>query len=74
MLPQFYLANEYAKATLGDPLTPLPLPVDEFVERTRTSLKLVFSQMLLFRTVLWAGKVNFSCRRFFAVRTLLTWH
>ena len=41
---------------MKDPSTPLPLPQDEFVERTSTSLKLMFSQMLLFWTTLWAGE------------------
>jgi hypothetical protein len=56
LLPQFYLVGHYQNAALGNPLTPLPLPPDEFIERTRTSLKLMFSQMLLFWTTLWAGK------------------
>jgi hypothetical protein len=56
LLPQFFLAQEYLKAVMVNPLTPMPLPPDEFVERTRTSLKLMFSQMLLFWTTLWAGK------------------
>ncbi|KAK1598199.1 uncharacterized protein LY79DRAFT_586820 [Colletotrichum navitas] len=43
MLPQFYLAGE-----------PLPLPLDEFVARSTAALKLMFSQMLLFWTTLWA--------------------
>jgi hypothetical protein len=56
VLPQFFLAAEYSKAATMNPLTPLPLPADEFMERTRTSLKLMFSQMLLFWTTLWAGQ------------------
>jgi hypothetical protein len=36
----------------------LPLPPDEFIERTRTSLKFMFSQMLLFWTTLWAGELT----------------
>jgi hypothetical protein len=56
LLPQFYLAGEYTKAAMLDPLTPLPLPQDEFMARTSTSLKLMFSQMLLFWTTLWAGQ------------------
>jgi hypothetical protein len=56
LLPQFHLADEYSRAVLKDPLTPLPLPPGEFVERTRTSLKFMFCQMLLFWTTLWAGK------------------
>lgn len=55
MLPQFYLSGEYTKAAAKDPLTPLPLPVDEFMGRTVASLKMMFSQMLLFWTTLWAG-------------------
>lgn len=55
LLPQFFLAAEYSKAAINDPLTPLPLPADEFIEKTRTSLKFMFSQMLLFWTTLWAG-------------------
>lgn len=56
LLPQFFLAQDYSKAAMQDPLTPLPLPKDEFVERTVTSLKLLFCQMLLFWTTLWAGE------------------
>ncbi|KAF1840641.1 uncharacterized protein K460DRAFT_320915, partial [Cucurbitaria berberidis CBS 394.84] len=58
VLPHFFLAGEYSKAVTKNPLTPLPLPQDEFVERTRTSLKLMFSQMLLFWTTLWAAKFS----------------
>ena len=57
MLPQFFLAAEYMKAAVVDPLTPLPLPPEEFVGRTVVSLKLMFTQMLLFWTTLWAGKL-----------------
>jgi hypothetical protein len=55
VLPQFYLAGVYTAAMMRDPTTPMPLPPDEFVQRTQTSLKLMFSQMLLFWTTLWAG-------------------
>jgi hypothetical protein len=58
LLPQFYLVDDYQNAALDNPFTPLPLPPDEFIERTRTSLKLMFSQMLLFWTTLWAGKLG----------------
>ncbi|CAG5156673.1 uncharacterized protein ALTATR162_LOCUS4470 [Alternaria atra] len=58
LLPQFFLAQEYMKELIVDPLTPMPLPPDEFVERTRTSLKFMFSQMLLFWTTLWAAKFS----------------
>ena len=56
VLPQFFLAQDYSRAAIKNPLTPLPLPQDEFIDRSRTSLKLMFSQMLLFWTTLWAGK------------------
>ncbi|KAF3040956.1 hypothetical protein E8E12_008667 [Didymella heteroderae] len=55
LLPQFYLAGSYAAAVMQDPTTPMPLPPDVFLERTQTSLKLMFSQMLLFWTTLWAA-------------------
>ncbi|KAH0422091.1 hypothetical protein CcaCcLH18_13000 [Colletotrichum camelliae] len=58
MLPQFYLSGEYTKAAAKDPLTPLPLPVDEFMARSVASLKMMFSQMLLFWTTLWAAKFS----------------
>ncbi|KAH6676978.1 hypothetical protein F5X68DRAFT_157439 [Plectosphaerella plurivora] len=58
LLPHFYLAGEYTKAAAVNPLTPLPLPVEEFTARTVTSLKLMFSQMLLFWTTLWAAKFS----------------
>ncbi|KAK6220273.1 hypothetical protein QIS74_05775 [Colletotrichum tabaci] len=58
MLPQFYLAGEYTKAAATDPLAPLPLPLEEFTARTVASLKLMFSQMLLFWTTLWAAKFS----------------
>ncbi|KAK1989230.1 hypothetical protein LZ30DRAFT_576477 [Colletotrichum cereale] len=67
-LPQFYLAGEYTKAAAEDPLAPLPLPPDEFNARTVAALKLMFSQMLLFWTTLWAAK--FSILLF--VRRLVT--
>ncbi|KAJ4372881.1 hypothetical protein N0V83_003172 [Neocucurbitaria cava] len=41
LLPQFFLASAYSRDAARDPMTPLPLPPDEFVERTRTSLKLI---------------------------------
>ena len=65
LLPQFYLAANYVVAAAKDPTTPLPLPPDEFSGRTITSLKLMFCQMLLFWTTLWAGMCSGSCRRFF---------
>ncbi|UPX10669.1 uncharacterized protein EKO05_0001312 [Ascochyta rabiei] len=43
---------------MQDPTTPMPLPADEFIGRTQTSLKLMFSQMLLFWTTLWAAKFS----------------
>ncbi|KAF2736873.1 hypothetical protein EJ04DRAFT_144237 [Polyplosphaeria fusca] len=58
LLPQFYLSGDYVKAAVKDPLTPLPLPPDEMAERTRTSLKLMFCQMLLFWTTLWSAKFS----------------
>ncbi|WYZ45127.1 hypothetical protein EsH8_VIII_000443 [Colletotrichum jinshuiense] len=58
MLPQFYLVGEYTKAAAKDPLTPLPLPLDELTLRTVAALKLMFSQMLLFWTTLWAAKFS----------------
>ncbi|KAB2098871.1 hypothetical protein AG0111_0g12886 [Alternaria gaisen] len=58
LLPQFFLAQEYSKAAIAYPNTPMPLPPDEFVDRTRTALKLMFSQMLLFWTTLWAAKFS----------------
>ncbi|OCL02113.1 hypothetical protein AOQ84DRAFT_401401 [Glonium stellatum] len=58
LLPQFYLTAEYMKAMVANPLTPLPLPQEEFVHRTETSLKLMFSQMLLFWSTLWAAKFS----------------
>ncbi|KDN67704.1 hypothetical protein CSUB01_01232 [Colletotrichum sublineola] len=65
MLPQFYLAGEYTEAVAEDPLAPLPLPPDEFAARTIAALKLMFSQMLLFWTTLWAGTSFYSlaCNR-----------
>ena len=63
LLPQFFLAQTYMTAAIADPLTPMPLPADEFVERTRTSLKFMFSQMLLFWTTLWAGESGWSIHR-----------
>lgn len=56
LLPHFYLVGEYTKAAVLDPLTPLPMPPDEFQEKTSLSLQLMFSQMLLFWTTLWAGE------------------
>ncbi|TQN64877.1 hypothetical protein CSHISOI_10461, partial [Colletotrichum shisoi] len=58
MLPQFYLAGEYTKAAAVNPLAPLPLPLDGFTARTVASLKLMFSQTLLFWTTLWAAKFS----------------
>ncbi|OLN81262.1 hypothetical protein CCHL11_07352 [Colletotrichum chlorophyti] len=68
MLPQFYLTGEYTKAAAKDPLAPLPLPVDEFTSSTIAALKLMFSQMLLFWTTLWAAKFSilFFVRRLVA--------
>lgn len=56
LLPQFYLVGEYTESLAVDPTTPPPLPLDELSARTVVSLKLMFSQMLLFWTTLWAGR------------------
>jgi hypothetical protein len=58
ILPQWFLVAEYSKAAATDPTTPLPLPPDEMTARTVMSLKLMFSQMLLFWTSLWAGMLT----------------
>ena len=58
LLPQFYLSGTYTAAVMQDPTTPMPLPPDIFIQRTQTSLKLMFSQMLLFWTTLWAGMLT----------------
>ncbi|KAJ4404847.1 hypothetical protein N0V91_005582 [Didymella pomorum] len=58
LLPQFYLAGSYTAAVMQDPTTLMPLPPDVFLARTQTSLKLMFSQMLLFWTTLWAAKFS----------------
>jgi hypothetical protein len=42
LLPQFYLSGDYVRAAALNPLTPLPLPQDEFLTRTITSLKFMF--------------------------------
>lgn len=57
LLPQFYLAGSYTAAVMQDPTTLMSLPPDVFLARTQTSLKLMFSQMLLFWTTLWAGRL-----------------
>lgn len=69
--PIFEMTRIYMLAAATDPLTPLPLPADEYVARTTTALKLMFAysigvpeifnsltvprQMLLFWSALWAG-------------------
>ncbi|KAK7447807.1 hypothetical protein Landi51_06611 [Colletotrichum acutatum] len=68
MLPQFYLAGEYTKAAAKDPLAPVPLGPEEFIARTIASLKLMFCQMLLFWTTLWAAKFSIL----FFLRRLVT--
>lgn len=60
ILPQWFLVAEYSKAAALDPTTPLPLSPDEMTARTVMSLKLMFSQMLLFWTTLWAGMFSFA--------------
>jgi hypothetical protein len=60
ILPQWFLVADYTKAVLADPTTPLPLLPDEMTARTVMSLKLMFSQMLLFWTTLWAGTNPFT--------------
>lgn len=58
ILPQWFLIAEYSKALVANPKTPSPLPADEMTARNVMSLKLMFSQMLLFWTTLWAGMVS----------------
>lgn len=55
ILPHGYLMAEYIRNLTDNPLTPLPLPVDELVDRTIISLKWAFSLMPLFWTTVWAG-------------------
>lgn len=55
ILPHGYLMAEYIKSLTDNPLTPLPLPADELVDRTIISLKWAFSLMPLFWTTVWAG-------------------
>ncbi|KAK4069492.1 hypothetical protein Trihar35433_6071 [Trichoderma harzianum] len=58
ILPQWFLIAEYSKALVANPKTPSPLPADEMTARNIMSLKLMFSQMLLFWTTLWAAKFS----------------
>ncbi|KAL6884452.1 hypothetical protein GGI43DRAFT_322820 [Trichoderma evansii] len=58
ILPQWFLIAEYSKALVANPKTPSPLPADEMTARNVMSLKLMFSQMLLFWTTLWAAKFS----------------
>ncbi|OCK73288.1 hypothetical protein K432DRAFT_340507, partial [Lepidopterella palustris CBS 459.81] len=57
-LPQFYVDAEYLKTSAGNPFTPTPVPIEEYLARNETSLKLMFSQMLLFWTTLWSAKFS----------------
>ncbi|GFP60640.1 hypothetical protein TASIC1_0030000100 [Trichoderma asperellum] len=54
----WFLIAEYSKALVANPKTPSPLPADEMTARNVMSLKLMFSQMLLFWTTLWAAKFS----------------
>ncbi|KAL6704806.1 hypothetical protein ACN47E_007610 [Coniothyrium glycines] len=58
LLPHFVLVGDYMKAVSANPETQLPLPPQEFDRRMRTSLKLMFAQMFLFWTTLWAAKFS----------------
>ncbi|KAG6324134.1 hypothetical protein E4U22_003673 [Claviceps purpurea] len=67
ILPHGYLMAEYIKSLTDNPLTPLPLPADELVDRTIISLKWAFSLMPLFWTTVWAAKFSIL----FFIRLLL---
>ncbi|KAH8808634.1 hypothetical protein F5884DRAFT_378380 [Xylogone sp. PMI_703] len=56
--PVFMITRAYELAVVRDPSTPLPLPLDVYTARTITALKLMFAQMLLFWSALWAGKFS----------------
>lgn len=71
ILPQWYLVADYIKAAATDPSTPPPLPVEEMTARTVASLKLMFCQMLLFWTTLWAGVCIPQLRACYAPQIML---
>ncbi|RFU35034.1 hypothetical protein B7463_g1268, partial [Scytalidium lignicola] len=56
--PIFMITRTYELAAVVDPSTPLPFPADVYTARTITALKLMFAQMLLFWSTLWAGKFS----------------
>ncbi|KAG0648038.1 hypothetical protein D0Z07_5941 [Hyphodiscus hymeniophilus] len=56
--PIFEMTQAYLIAAAVDPETPLPLPAAEFTAHTIRALKLMFAQMLLFWSTLWAGKFS----------------
>ncbi|KAK2741878.1 hypothetical protein FQN55_008166 [Onygenales sp. PD_40] len=61
--PKFRIVRNYLLDSQTDPLTPPPLTMDQMLANNTIALKLMFSQMLLFWTTLWAGK--FSLMAFF---------
>ncbi|PSN70546.1 hypothetical protein BS50DRAFT_619355 [Corynespora cassiicola Philippines] len=58
VLPHLYSLGQYTRASMADSHTPLPMTADEYSRRNSLSLKLMFSQMLLCRTTLWATKFS----------------
>ncbi|KAL1960605.1 hypothetical protein VTO42DRAFT_7184 [Malbranchea cinnamomea] len=58
LTPIFFLARGYMIAAAKNPFTPPPLPIDAMMARQVKALKLMFAQMLLFWSTLWAGKFS----------------
>lgn len=58
LAPIFEMTQQYLLEAASDPLTPLPLPYNQYIARTETALKLMFAQMLLFWSTLWGGKFS----------------
>ncbi|PGH08074.1 hypothetical protein AJ79_06074 [Helicocarpus griseus UAMH5409] len=56
--PLFRVVREYLLAAQTNPLTPPPITPEQMVGNNVKALKLMFSQMLLFWTTLWAGKFS----------------
>jgi hypothetical protein len=55
--PIFEMTQTYLLAVAEDPSTPLPLPLDQYIDRTTTALKLMFGYgVLVSLTILFANR------------------
>jgi hypothetical protein len=56
--PIFEMTQTYLLAAVKDPLTPLPLPEDEYIARTRAALKMMFAYSITFAGIFQISDIS----------------